>query len=334
MSILLIANCSKLGGGIATQVHQLKRKFDSEKIYSEIFNTKKSWFNRLFVMPFQLWKKGASTSIFHIHGCSYAGFYPIILGVLVGTFLNRKILITYHGGDADAFFRRFPRFVSYFFRRANRIIVQSTFLANIFKKLGFDAHVVPNIIEFQPSNGGNRTPVSPRIITTRTLKGIYAVEVAVKAFAIVQKKYPDAILYIVGAGPEERKLRDQVASMSLNNVFFTGRLQNEEVYTYLQKANIWCNPSTKDNMPVSLLEAINAGLAVVSTNVGGIPYMVEHQKSALLVPVNDSKLLANSVIRLIEDQDLAQNIIRNAKSTLSQYSWPQVRNKLLPLYYN
>ena len=332
MNVLLIANCSKIGGGITVQVKLLNKKLDLENIQSLIFNTKTTWFQRFFFLPVKLLVIGNPYNTFHIHDCSYAGLYPIILGVLVGRILKKRIIITYHGGDAAKFFDAFPRFVSFFFRSANMIIVQSSYLADIFNKIGFDVKIVPNIIEFNQPFNFNETEISPRIITTRNLKSIYAIGIAIKAFSLVQSIYPDASLYIIGTGPEEKKLKDMVCEMGLKNVHFTGYLKNEDVYEYLRKANFWCNPSTKDNMPVSLLEAINAGLVIVSTSVGGIPHMVEHQKSALLVPVNAPSEIANAIICVLQNQINSHTLINYAKSTLLQYRWENVKDKLLPLY--
>ena len=332
MSILLIANCSKTGGGITVQVNLLKKKLDSENLHSFIFNTKRSWIQRFLFLPIQLFNIGKGYSTFHIHGCSYAGFYPIILGVVIAKILQKRIIITYHGGDAEMFFNSFQKFVSFFFKQADKIIVQSAYLAHIFNKIGHDVSVVPNIIEFCGTFSVRKIELSPKIITTRNLKSIYGIGIAIKAFSIIQAKYPDASLCIVGTGPEEKKLKNMITEMKLGNVHFTGSLKNDEVYSYLKMADIWCNPSTKDNMPVSLLEAINMGLVIVSTNVGGIPYMVEHQKSALLVPVNAPHEIANAIFCLIDNQKQSQVLINNAKSTLVQYRWENVKSKLLPLY--
>lgn len=333
MKVLLIANCPKTGGGITIQVKLLKQKLDSENIESFILNTKASWLKRFLFLPVQLFRVGGKYNIFHIHGCSYAGFYPIVLGVFIGTILKKRIVITYHGGDAARFFADFPRIVSFFFKKANSIIVQSCYLADIFNKIGFAVKVVPNIIEFSDILPVDGIELSPKIITTRNLKNIYDIGTAIHAFSIIQSAYPDASLYIVGTGPEEKKLRNMVYEMKLNNVFFTGYLDNEEVYRYLRKANFWCNPSTKDNMPVSLLEAINAGLVIISTNVGGIPFMVEHKKSALLVPVKAPDEIANAIISIMKDKKQSKALIDNAKTSLLQYRWESVKEKLLPIYH-
>lgn len=67
-------------------------------------------------------------------------------------------------------------------------------------------------------------------------------------------------------------------------VTFTGRVDNEGMAALYQSADIMINPSLVDNMPISLLEALASSVPVVSTDVGGVPFMVEHEKTALLVP--------------------------------------------------
>jgi L-malate glycosyltransferase len=334
MKILLIANYIRSRGGIAVQVEILKEKLAKEGNAVSLFNTKWNIFYRFLILPFQLMYVGRKQDIFHIHGCSHAGFFPIVLGVLLGRILNKKIIITYHGGNAADFFAKYPRFISYIFKKANRIIVLSRFLAEEFSKYGIETEIIPNIINKNGSNYIQRKYFSPQIVTTRSLSSVYDIKTALNAFAIVQKKYVNATLHIVGAGPEESELKKMVVEKDIKNVVFTGRVDNNEIYKYLELADFWCNPTTKDNMPVSLLEAINAGLVIISTNVGGIPYMVEHNKSAWLVNKGDAYEMANGILYLIENPDKAQSLIINARATLQQYDWESIKGRLFQLYNN
>jgi L-malate glycosyltransferase len=304
--VLLIANYIKSRGGIAVQVELLMEKLTNEGNEVSLFNTKKSLFYRFFILPFQLIHAGKVKDIFHIHGCSYAGFFPIVLGVCIGRLLNKKIIITYHGGNASEFFAKYPRIIKFIFKQADKIIVLSQFLADEFLKYGIKTEIIPNIINKKGIDYLQRKYFFPQLITTRSLSSVYDIKTAINAFAIVQKKYINASLHIVGIGPEELELKKIVSEKGIQNVVFTGLVNNNEIYEYLKLADFWCNPTTKDNMPVSLLEAINAGLVIVSTNVGGIPYMVEHNKSAWLVNKGDSAEMAKGILHLIENQDIAQ----------------------------
>ena len=92
------------------------------------------------------------------------------------------------------------------------------------------------------------------------------------------------------------------------------------------------NPSLVDNMPISVLEALASGVPVVSTHVGGVPHLVKHGETALLVPPNDPAAMADSIIRLLENPVLAAHLVANGLVHVKSFSWPAVRDRLLAAY--
>jgi glycosyltransferase involved in cell wall biosynthesis len=87
---------------------------------------------------------------------------------------------------------------------------------------------------------------------------------------------------------------------------------------------MFLNTSTIDNAPVSVLEAMACGLDVISTNVGGIPFLLQHEHDALLVPPNDAAAMADSVRCLLSRPDLAERLSRNARAKTEQMDWPVI----------
>ena len=87
-----------------------------------------------------------------------------------------------------------------------------------------------------------------------------------------------------------------------------------------------------DNMPVSVLEGMNAGLLVISSNVGGVPCMISHEINGLLFESNDYKQLAERMLWVGKNQDAVKSIINQGHQYVKQYSWTVVRDKLLALY--
>ena len=85
-------------------------------------------------------------------------------------------------------------------------------------------------------------------------------------------------------------------------------------------------------MPVSILEAFASGLPVTTTAAGGIPHMVDHEVTGLLCEVGDCEGLANNVLRLLQDQPLAQALAHNAHEAVQQCSWTPVRKRWLAVY--
>lgn len=331
-NILYLSNYKEGVGGISGQVEFLHRNVN-ENFQNAIFNTRGNIFKRVLYFIILL-IKGRKYNIFHIHGCSnWGGFYPIILGTIVGKLLNKKIIVTYHGGGADKFFSENKLIVSYFLNKANHLIVLSEFLAKVFQKYSLKALIIPNILEFNSSNYIEKKEIQPKFITTRSLELIYNLSSIIDAFQIIQSQIPEAELTIVGDGSQRNILENYVREQKINNVKFVGRVKNREIYDYLRNSDIWLNASLVDNMPVSLLEAQSCGLLVVSSNVGGIIYMIENGVNGLLIEKNDSESMAGKVLFALKNQDKAKQMILAGKKRLENYSWENNKSKLYSLYH-
>jgi glycosyltransferase involved in cell wall biosynthesis len=97
-------------------------------------------------------------------------------------------------------------------------------------------------------------------------------------------------------------------------------------------ATVAINPSRVDNMPNSVLEAMASGIPIVSTNVGGVPFIVRDGVTGLLVNTGDSVAMAAAVRRLLEDDQLAARLRDAALADVQQYGWPRVRERWLAVY--
>ena len=139
-------------------------------------------------------------------------------------------------------------------------------------------------------------------------------------------------LTLVGDGAEHEALVAMAKEMGLKNVTFTGRVDNSEIYKYLDASDILLSAPTIDNMPVSLLEAMNAGLLVISSNVGGVPYMIEDGKTGYLFPSDDSDTLAALMVKAIQQPSESKDIIHNAHEAVSAYRWENIRQQLYKAY--
>ena len=106
-----------------------------------------------------------------------------------------------------------------------------------------------------------------------------------------------------------------------NNIEIVGPIVHSDVPCWLDKADIFINTSNFDTAPSSLMEAMANGLCVVSTNVGGIPYLAENGVEAILVEPNDPVSLANAVSEILAHPDFASTLSRNARIRAEQSDW-------------
>mgnify|MGYP003804028641 CR=1 FL=1 len=333
MKILLISNYKKNIGGISVQVDLLKKIIENEKYETEIFSLKAKLIKRVFLF-FMLFFVGRKYNVFHIHCCSGWGFLPAVYGVIAGKLLRKHIIITYHGGGADNFFKAHPWLTKFILTKANHVVVLSNFHQEIFSKYNINCVVIPNIIMFDQEHYREKNQIEPNFISVRHLSPLYNIPCIIKAFYEVQQKFPLATLTILGDGPSKPELESLVRSMNISNVIFTGQVANSKIYDYLTKADIFLSAPSTDNLPVSILEAFNAGLLVISSNVGGIPYLVENGRTGYLFEYNHNDDLTEKMAMAVKEQQKSLEIIANAHHEIKKFHPGIVKSKLLYLYQN
>lgn len=245
------------------------------------------------------------------------------------------VIVNYRGGEAEPFFAAAPRFVHRTLGSASGLVVPSAFLEGVFRRFGFDSRIVPNIINLQrfavPRSVGKAN--APHVVVTRNLEPIYDIPTVLSAFARVLKRIPAATLTVAGSGPERQNLENMARDLGIAGaVTFAGRIDNEKIPALYASADLMLNPSTVDNMPISILEAFASGVPVVSTDVGGVPFIAEHERTALLIPARAPERMAEAMIELLLDQDKAQRLSAAASEEVKQYAWPVIREKWLSAY--
>jgi len=161
---------------------------------------------------------------------------------------------------------------------------------------------------------------------------LYDIESVIRAFAMVQERYPEASLRIVGTGDQEANLRKLVETLKLSDVEFLGYVPQEKLPQIYDQCDILLNASLADNFPGSLVEGAATGLVVVSTAVGGIPFIFENNVSAVLVKTGDWQALGNGALRVLSDPVFAASLKAEALKRCQQYDWNNVRRALYRLY--
>ncbi|HET9306908.1 MAG TPA: glycosyltransferase [Candidatus Sulfotelmatobacter sp.] len=300
-----------------------------------------AWVERIPVLrtlvrqPFyllELWKGLKHVDIAHIFSASYWSFLIAPAPALwIARLRGKKAIIHYHSGEARDHLRRSP-VARRILRKVDRLVVPSEYLVRVFQESGLEAHAVPNIVDVSQFSFRERQPLRPHLICTRGFHPYYSVDVVVRAFAEVQKQFPEACLDLVGKGPSEADIRELVRDLKVSGVHFTGVASREEIGRLYDQADIFINASWLDNMPVSILEAFACGTPVVSTAAESISYLVEHERTGLLSEVGDVSALAGNVLRLLRDPALAARVAVQALRQSELYRWPAVREQWLEVY--
>jgi glycosyltransferase involved in cell wall biosynthesis len=139
-------------------------------------------------------------------------------------------------------------------------------------------------------------------------------------------------LDILGQGSLRAELEAYVQENKLTGVPFIGQVPNDTIYDYFANASIMLSAPKIDNMPVSILEAMNAGLLVISSRVGGVPYMIEDGKTGLLFESDDANDMAAKMLWALEHPQEVNTIIIAAQKEVQKYSWENVKEELFNVY--
>ena len=340
-------------GGMANQTRQLAQLLREEGATVELIQVNQAyrpqWVSRfkglraifrLINYTAQLWQAANHVQLFHVMANSGWSWHLFAAPVIwIGKIKGVPVIINYRGGEAGAFFDKSFFWVKPSLDRTTEIIVPSGFLEAVFNKRGYSTRIVPNIIDlsrFSPKEGLPH-PLQEKdvinILAARNLELIYDNATALRAFKLVKEKIPSVHLTIAGSGSEDEYLKRLAKELAIDNsVTFTGRIDNKDMPALYQSADIMVNGSLIDNMPISLLEALACGIPIVSTNVGGIPQLVEHDKTALLVTAKDHTAMADALLELINNESKRNKIRKNGLKSIEQYTWFNVKNRLLPIY--
>ncbi len=346
---MLVGPLPPPSGGMANQCEQLHTLLRAEGIRVNFVQTNApywpSWISsltsiravfRLVPYLWHVWATLGRSQVVHLFANSGKAWYLFCMPVIV---LSRvrgvPCIVNYRGGEAETFFRSSPAWVRRSLALASTIVAPSAYLAGVFRALGFAVQIIPNIINlerFSPSQN-RKDDDGVHLIVTRNLEPIYDIPTALRTFAKVVEHYPNARLTIAGSGPEEARLKDLAASLGVAEaVLFAGRIPNHEIPALYASADVVLNPSTVDNMPISILESFASGVPVVSTNAGGIPFIAKNGENALLVPIGDANAMAQATISLLADSGLAAKFRANGLIAAQAYAWSAIRELWLDTY--
>ena len=270
--------------------------------------------------------------VVHIFSTAFSGFLiSVVPAYCVARMLGKKVVINYRSGLAQKHMSA-STFARKLLRDADKLLVPSAYLVGVFRRFEITAEAIPNIVDSNLFSYRPRGPLRPLLLCSRNLEAWYGIDLVLRAFAEVQKLFPEARLWVLGEGSQENAIRHLIAELNLKGVELPGRIPRERVGEFYDRADILMNASRVDNMPASLLEAFASGLPVVSSNAGGIPTIVRHEETGLLCNTEDWQQLGANVIRLLRDPELARRLTENAYRQSRAYQWEVIRGCWLRTY--
>ena len=170
--------------------------------------------------------------------------------------------------------------------------------------------------DFRP---GDAPRASHQILCVAALSRRKGHAVLLEALAHLRHRLPDAELVLAGDGPERAFLEGHAHTLGLDGaVRFVGAVDHDRVADLGARAAVFCLPSFAEGVPTVLMEAMAMELPVVATNVMGVPELVDHERTGLLVPPARADLLAGALERLLIDPDLRRAMGRAGRRRVEQ----------------
>ena len=347
--VLLFAPSVEILGGQAVQAQRLLRELSQDPSLAIDFQpinptlpAPLRWLQRikyvrtittfLFYIPVVLMLV-PRYDIIHIFSASYWSYTLWSLTpLLAGRLFGKKTIINYRSGEADDHLTNWRTAIPTL-KLAHEIVSPSGYLVDVFARYGMKIRSISNILDKGPFLYRKRRKLHPVFLTNRILEPLYNVGCVLRAFHIVQKKYPEASLTIAHDGICRPQLEALAKELGLRNTRFIGRVPHAKVPEVYDAADIYLTSPDLDCLPGSILECFASGLPVVATKAGGIPYILEDGQTGLLVDCNDHEAMAQCCLRLLEDEELVGRLTDRAYKEVSRYDGEPVRQQWSSLYH-
>jgi len=254
-------------------------------------------------------------------------------------------------GKNDVIAKMSKWLIKYALNSAEKVVGNSDATCNAGKEISGreDIEILPDGVDtetFNPNVNGDG------IIKRHNLEGYFMIFSSgrmverkgfiylIEAMSYVLKKTPKTKLIIGGDGPEREKLENEVKKLKIeNNVIFPGFISDEDFPKYMKSADVFVLPSIVDSkgdtegLGLVLAEAMACGTPVIGSNIGGITEIIDNMKNGLLTQSENSKDIADKIIKLLSNKNLRQKFSENGLKTVQErFSWDIVTKKFCEVY--
>jgi glycosyltransferase involved in cell wall biosynthesis len=278
--------------------------------------------------------------VLHVHTSSRNSFWRKCLFMVPAFALGRPVLLHLHGSEFMQFYenecgairRRMVRMV---FDKCSRVLVLSQSWQRNVRRITANPNVevLKNPAPEFTGSFERRGTYNQALLFLGRLGQRKGIHVLLAAMCRLKSSFPQVELLCGGDGDLEA-IGAELSKLELtNSVKLLGWVTEEDRNRLLESCEIFVLPSYDEGVPMSILEAMSAGLPIVSTPVGGIPEVVRQGVDGLLVPPGDSNALANALAQLLHEPELRKRMGRNARSRfLSQHGAQGIMQRLEEIY--
>jgi glycosyltransferase involved in cell wall biosynthesis len=326
--ILYIGNNLTNNTKYPTTMDTLSRLLISENYTVIKSSNKMNKLFRLLDMCLSVYRNRNKIDYLLIDTFSTTNFYYALITSQIARALGIKYIPILHGGNLPMRLDKSKWFSTLIFKNSYQNIAPSNYLTNEFEIRGFSTLFIPNTIEIDKYKFKKRKNIRPNIFWIRAFKELYNPMLAIKVLKLIIEKYKDAKLCMVGPINDNsfKKTQNLVKEYNLeNNVEFTGVLSKKEWHKKSEDYDICINTTNFDNTPVSIIESMALGLSIVSTDVGGIKYLIDDSVNGVLVEKDNAEEMAKKILEIIARND--QKTALNARFKVENFDWSIVKDE-------
>ena len=288
--------------------------------------------------------------ILHGHWAFPGGY----IASVVSKFFGKKCIVTIHGSDIPLLnkFKLLKKIVINNLNKSSLIIANSDYAKNELIKMGIKSELIdkirvpPDFVEHQNDRTilnefkSKFTDSSSKVILfVGRLVEVKGVEYLIKA--IPEMKISNIHLIIVGDGPLKDDLEQLTSSLDLDEkITFFGKANSQDlgllhgISDVLVCPSIIYSPGSTEGLPMVIPEAMESGIPVIGSGVGGIVDVVKNEVNGLLVKEKEPKSIATALERILLDDDFKQKLVINSKETVKEFQPSTVAKKYLKIFQN
>ena len=327
-AVLMVGNFLSASGGSRCVCEELAERLTTAGWTVVTASSKRSGLARLVDMVRTVYARRQDYDAAHVDVYSGKAFFWAEAVCISLRQLGKPFVLTLHGGHLPEFAERWPGRVRRLLRSAKIVTTPSPYLRKQLHAYRGDLHLVPNAIELPRYRFRPRTHLAPSLVWLRAFHKIYNPLLGPQVLKLLAARFPTVGLVMVGPDKGDGSfalVQQEAARLGVTGkLCLPGGVAKTAVPAWLEKGEIFLNTPNVDNTPVSVLEALACGLCVVSTNVGGLPDLLAHERDALLVPPNNATAMATAVTRLLTNPQLGAQLSRNARAKAERYDWSTV----------
>ena len=334
IQIIYLGNCLSKHGFTPTTVEILGDRL-KESFALRQASDKRNYILRMLDM----WKVvlfATPSTILLIDTYSTLAFHFAWTSGLLARWRRLKYIPILHGGNLPNRFKKHPLLSRLYLKNAAAIVSPSGYLKEaVEKKFKLSADVIPNFIDLSNYPSIKKKMDTPRLLWVRSFHEIYNPTLAIKILrGLKDKGFEDVTLCMIG--PDKDGSLQQVIELAKkmkveDAIEITGRLSKGDWINKSAKYNIFINTTNFDNTPVSVMEAMSLGFPVITTKVGGIPFLFIDEKEGIMVEPDNASAFISKIKWLFENKENAALISKNAREKATQWDWAIVEKQWISL---